>query len=109
MRDWLEKVQKDFVFANNEFQKNLAKSNSSAWMLATTSDSRFLETKGRLEANTSKNIIGQLMQKYMEKLFKQATVDPQLFILFMSVNNAIRSPLALYHPSVIFKVLSARK
>jgi len=109
LRDWLEKVQKDFIFANNEFQKNLAKSNSSAWMLATTSDSRFLETKGRLEANTSKNIIGQLMQKYMEKLFKQATVDPQLFILFMSINNDIRSPLALYHPSVIFKVLSAGK
>ena len=103
LQSWLEKsVNKKLN--NNLFQKQLAKSNSLHWTLATSQDARFPTTVG----GTSKpSIIDNLMAGYANKLINKSMSEPQLHLLFLEVNHLLRSPLALYHPKVMLQVLTS--
>jgi len=88
---------------NNSFQKQLAKTNSNHWMLATSQDYRFPTTIG---GKHKQGLIDNLLANYTNKLISKSVDKPQLHLLFIEVSHLLRSPLALYHPQVIWQVLT---
>ncbi len=84
------------------FQKKLAKSNSLSWMLATGQDLRFATTKGGSKPVSQ----GGFLDSYTQKLLKRTNSDPKMNALLMEVAHLLKSPLALYHPQVVFQVLT---
>lgn len=88
------------------FQKRLAKSNALHWMLATQQDAQFLTTSG-VNRSEKPNFISQLMTWYSQRLMLSAHSDISLHTLFLEISHLLKSPLALYHPKVIWKVLSS--
>lgn len=83
------------------FQKDLAKSNSSHWNLATTQDSLFLNTKGRIPPS----LLGKIITPYTKKLMTQATIDPQVYIALTEVGHLIKSPTSLFSPRLLWQTL----
>lgn len=99
LKDWLEKDK--LISAN--FQKKLAKSNNYHWMIATASDSRFPTTAGR----SNPNAVSKLLGWYNQRLMQTINQDEDLYNLFIQISHLLKSPLALYHPRVLLKVLSS--
>ncbi len=84
-----------------QFQKQLAQSNTLPWMLATGQDSRFVTTAGRVQSGW----VGKAMGWYMQQLMRTTSVDEQLHLQFVAVAQALQSPLALYHPKVMLRMI----
>ncbi|MBD0263419.1 MAG: monooxygenase [Tolypothrix sp. Co-bin9] len=103
LKDWL----KDAKLQPSRFQKSLAKSNSFHWMLAAGQDSRFLTTAGR--SDRSGNFVGKLFAWYSQQVMDSTKVDSDLYTLFTEITHLLKSPLALYHPQVVFRVLMSKK
>ncbi len=102
LQDWLS----EGTFIPSRFQKSLAKSNSLHWMVATAQDSRFLTTSGRI---SKPSLVGKLLAWYNQQVIFCANDDANLHTLFMEIAQLLKSPFALYHPQVIFHVLTQRK
>ena len=100
LRDWLCQSPNSSPMPSR-FQKSLAKSNSPHWMLATGMDLRFPTTFGKSKPSRSSG----LMQWYIDRLLLLANEDGDLHTLFMEITHLLKSPLALFHPKVIFRVL----
>ena len=101
LQAWLDKSKS---IDNNRFQKQLAKSNSFHWMLATAQDSRFPTTVGGKQSKGG--TVDKLMTGYMNKLIGKSASEPQLHLMFLEVAHLLRSPLYLYHPATIWQVLT---
>ena len=102
LQDWLRKSNQP-VLDGNQLQKKLAKSNALPWSVASSQDSRFSTTKGRIE---SKSQLATLLEWYSQRLLKKATSSPNLHTLLLEVTQMLKSPIWLYHPAVMFQVLS---
>lgn len=105
LRDWLRDQHSrstDGSLMPSRFQKNLAKSNSLHWALATGQDLRFPTTSG----GSKPSRLGGLLHWYTERLLDRANSDANLHTLFIEIAHLLKSPLALYHPKVVFRVLS---
>ncbi len=104
LREWLSQ---SCSLKPSQFQKRLAKSNSLAWTLATTQDSGFLTTKRLPEIPHQKQSrLGDLMRWYNQRLLALANSDSDLHSLMIEVGQLLKSPLALYHPKVVLRVLN---
>ena len=101
LQTWLSKSIK---LDNNRFQKQLAKSNSFHWMLATSQDSRFSTTVGGKQRESG--IVDKLMSGYMNQLIRKSASKSSLHLRFLEVAHLLRSPLYLYHPVTIWQVLT---
>lgn len=84
-----------------QFQKRLAKVIASPWLLATGIDFQFTETQG-----PPPGIAATLAQGYLERLLAIIHDDPQIASAFIQVMNMLKSPMALFNPSLVIKVLS---
>ena len=102
LQAWLDKSKGKLN--NNRFQKQLAKSNSFHWMLATSQDSRFPTTVGGKQSKGG--TVDKLMKGYMNRLINKSASEPQLHLMFLEVAHLLRSPLYLYHPATIWQVLT---
>ena len=105
LQAWLSKSSPE-KFDNNRFQKQLAKSNSFHWTIATSQDSRFPSTIGGQQKEPG--IFGKLMTGYMSRLVKVSATEPNLRLMFIEISHLLRSPLYLYHPAVIWQVLTSK-
>ena len=103
LQAWLHKSSPNKL-DNNLFQKQLAKNNSFHWMLATSQDSRFSTTIGGKQSKSG--IFDKLLSGYMNKLILKSVSEPKLHLRFLEVTHLLRSPLALYHPTVVWQVLT---
>lgn len=101
LRHWLKRSFQRGLDVNR-FQKKLAKSNALSWSLATAQDSRFPTTAGRIETGFKGD---QLLQRYTARLMRKTTSDPHLHTRLTEVAHLLRSPLWLYHPDTVFRVL----
>ena len=106
LQTWLHKSARDKL-NNNYFQKQLAKSNSFHWMLATSQDSRFPTTVGVKQSKGG--TVNKLMTGYMNRLLTKSTSEPNLHLMFLEVAHLLRSPLYLYHSAVMWQVLTPSK
>ena len=103
LQAWLNKSSGDKL-DNNRFQKQLAKSNSFHWMMATSQDSRFPTTVGGEQSKDG--MVDKLMTGYMNRLTRKSTLEPKLHLMFIEVAHLLRSPLSFYHPATIWRVMS---
>ena len=103
LETWLDKSSPSKL-DNNRFQRQLAKTNSFHWTLATSQDARFPTTVGGKQ--NQPGTIGKLMSSYMNKLVSKSTTKPELHLIFLEIAHLLRSPLYLYHPAVVWRVLS---
>ena len=100
---WLNKSAANEL-DNNRFQKQLARNNSFHWTLATSQDSRFPSTLGSTQGKGG--TMDKLLTGYMNKLLSKSASEPKLHLRFLEVSHLLRSPLALYHPAVVWQVLT---
>ncbi|MEO1004888.1 MAG: FAD-dependent monooxygenase [Cyanobacteria bacterium J06638_38] len=103
LQGWLRQASPQKL-DHNRFQKQLAKSNSLHWMLATSQDSRFPTTVGAEENN--QGTVAKLMAAYMNQLMDKSASKSSLHLTMLEVAHLLRSPLSLYHPAVIWQVLT---
>lgn len=102
LRKWLRKeYTSSGVLKSSAFQKKLAKNNSLHWSLATSQDSLFLTTQGRREVSND-----GLLNWYTNRLLQLTNSDPHAHTQLIQIVNLLRSPLQLYHPKVIFRVVT---
>ena len=102
LQSWLKKSANKKL-NNNLFQKQLAKSNSLHWMMATSQDARFPTTVG---GKNKSGIIDRLMAGYANQLIDKSMSKPQLHLTFLEVTHLLRSPIALYYPSTVWQVFN---
>lgn len=103
LQKWLQNQTSDLQ--NREFQKNLAQSNSQHWTLATSKDLLFPSTVSTM-ANSKQTKLPKVLQWYSDSLMKLAHSDPDVQALFVEVSQLLKSPFALYHPKIMWRVLS---
>lgn len=103
LQAWLNKSSTNQL-DNNRFQKQLAKNNSFHWTFATSQDSRFPSTVGG--KSTKRGTVDKILAGYMNKLVTKSASEPKLYLRFLEVGHLLRSPLSLYHPRIIWQVLT---
>lgn len=110
LRDWLHEQSQgtNGNHSSTRFQKKLAKSNALAWAIATGQDSRFPTTAGRIQPGRFSKLLSRLLRQYTDRLLRLANEDSSLQTLVMEIGHFLKSPLVLYHPKVMFRVLSRR-
>lgn len=101
LRDWLHQYPPGDR-PSSVFQRNLARSNSLSWMVATSQDSRFPTTAGRSEPGW----LGKLLHNYTDQVLQRVNEDPELHTLLMEIAHLLKSPIALYHPGTIIRVFA---
>lgn len=102
LQRWLAQVKTHKKGLNGTaFQKQLARSNASAWSLATSRDSDFTFTRGAIEQKG----LSRVLLGYTQRLLKQTQQDGELHLRMMEVAHLLRSPLSLFAPKVVGKVL----
>ena len=102
LQRWLSRTQKSFLpkkLSSSSFQKQLAKSNSAHWNLATAQDSRFLKTEGRVKPT----FLDSLLQPYIQRLQERATHDPEVYISFMEIAHSLKSPISFFSPKLLWR------
>ncbi|WP_341531455.1 monooxygenase (plasmid) [Nostoc sp. UHCC 0302] len=108
LRSCLEKRKnwsKDGYFLSSEFQKELAKSNFPHWDVATVQDSAFASTYPSIQKQGALN---KFIQWYSQKFILGTVLFPELNVLFIGITNLVISPLRLFSPKIIFKILMAK-
>lgn len=108
LQSWLqEQVTKDSEpqLMAADFQKQLAESNASAWSMATQQDSGFATTQGAIKSSW----FSQGLSQYTNWIARRAHQDGELHAYFMEIAQMIRSPIAFFHPWVLFKALNSNR
>ena len=86
------------------FQRQVAKTNSGAWTMATSEDLRYPWTEGaRLGLPT------RIMHRYADRVLEVANGNPKVNTAFVNVVNLRDPPTALFHPMVLLPVLARRR
>lgn len=81
---------------SRHFQQQLARSNATAWTLATGPDLRAPDTEG-----TTPSWLDRVMYSYLDRVFAQATHDPEVVSRLFHVLHLSTSPNALFHPRMV--------
>ena len=88
---------------SRRFQKKITHIVDTFWLLAASEDFRHPETQGKRPLGLS------LLNSYSRRVHELSTFDPQVTLLLYQVLQAIKSPTALFSPSMIAKVLFKRQ
>lgn len=105
LQNWMHKQTSWFLsdsLLTSSFQKSLAKNNSFHWNLATVMDSRFPTTSSARKPNP----LGKLLNWYTNRLLQVSNRDPNFHTLLIEVGQLLKSPIVLFHPSVMIYALS---
>ncbi|MEM9976164.1 MAG: monooxygenase [Cyanobacteria bacterium P01_D01_bin.2] len=106
LQHWLAQVQAcQEELDGTTFQKQLAHSNASPWSLATMRDSGFTFTQGAIESKGLSKVLGKVLLGYVERLLKQTQQDGEMHLRMMEMAHLLRSPVSLFHPQIVSKVL----
>ncbi|MGH8630013.1 MAG: NAD(P)/FAD-dependent oxidoreductase, partial [Burkholderiales bacterium] len=82
------------------FQKQLARTNADAWLMATGEDFRYPATEGGRRDWTTR-----LMHRYLDEVLLLAAERPDVFATFVNVLHLIKPPQALFRPGILTRVL----
>jgi hypothetical protein len=85
---------------SRHFQQQLARSNATAWTLATGPDLRAPDTEG-----TPPSWLDRVMYRYLDRVFVQATRDAEVVNRLFHVLHLSTSPSALFHPRMVAAAL----
>jgi 2-polyprenyl-6-methoxyphenol hydroxylase-like FAD-dependent oxidoreductase len=85
---------------SRRFQRLLARTVATPWMLATGPDLRAPDTEG-----TPPSRLDRLMYRYLDRIFVQATRDPEVVSRLFHVLHLSASPSGLFHPRMVAAAL----
>jgi 2-polyprenyl-6-methoxyphenol hydroxylase-like FAD-dependent oxidoreductase len=86
------------------FQRDLARAQTTPWLLATGEDFRHPTTEGRRPTPAS-----HLMHRYIDRLQLVATDSPAVHRALIEVLNLLRPPVGLLAPRLVLQALIARR
>jgi flavin-dependent dehydrogenase len=93
--------------ANNgfgqRFHKKISKIIDVPWEMATTEVLRHPEIKGE------RTFVQPYKQWYCKRVYELSASDPEIYSRLVRVMNLIRSPLHLFHPKVLFAILTNQR
>jgi 2-polyprenyl-6-methoxyphenol hydroxylase-like FAD-dependent oxidoreductase len=92
----------DIIGFSRRFQKKITKIVDNFWLLAASEDFRYPETQGKRPLGVN------LLNHYARRVHQLSTFDPQVTLLLYHVLQAIKSPMALFSPHILAKVLFKR-
>lgn len=92
--------QSELVGLGQRFQRTLAQRAAMPWLLAAGAD----QASGAKQSGFKARLM-QLPKRYMELLTQIVFIDAEAFEVLAGVVNLIRSPMELYHPKLMLKVL----
>jgi flavin-dependent dehydrogenase len=90
-------IQKGF---GQRFQRKVAKVNSFPWLLGTSEDLRWQSSEG-----PRPNLLTKMMQKYVNDVMLLGPESEMATRSFFAMLHLLRSPLVLFHPSIILHIL----
>jgi 2-polyprenyl-6-methoxyphenol hydroxylase-like FAD-dependent oxidoreductase len=82
------------------FQRRLAKSVTTPWLLATAEDYRYPTTAGG-----QRNLSTRLMHRYFDQLTQVALIDPVVARAFLGVVHLLAPPTVLFQPRIVARTL----
>jgi 2-polyprenyl-6-methoxyphenol hydroxylase-like FAD-dependent oxidoreductase len=82
------------------FQRLVAAGSQGGWMLATGEDLRYPTTEG-----SRPTLMTRLVQRYMDRVIRAATVDPVANEAFVDVMTVLKPPTSVFHPRVVAAAL----
>ncbi|MBV9386643.1 MAG: hypothetical protein JOZ78_09470, partial [Chroococcidiopsidaceae cyanobacterium CP_BM_ER_R8_30] len=85
---------------SQRFQKQLARVNSTPWMMATGDDFRWSTTEGK-----APGLSVRLMHKYIDQVLQLASERAKVYRVFAEVVHMLKQPTAFFHPSIVLQVL----
>jgi 2-polyprenyl-6-methoxyphenol hydroxylase-like FAD-dependent oxidoreductase len=86
------------------FQRQVARTNAGAWMVATSEDLRYPWTEGaRADLPT------RIMHRYADRVLQAANGNPKVNTAFVNVINLRQPPTALFRPGVLLPVMARRR
>jgi 2-polyprenyl-6-methoxyphenol hydroxylase-like FAD-dependent oxidoreductase len=84
-----------------QFQHTLARANKVPWLMATGDDFRWSKTEGKRPG-----FFTDIMYRYLDEVVALATESNVVAATFAQVAHLIKSPYALFHPRISFRVLA---
>ncbi|MGJ3193232.1 glutamate synthase [Peribacillus frigoritolerans] len=85
------------------FHKRISKIIDVPWEMATTEVLRHPEIKGE------RTFVQPYKQWYCKRVYELSASDPEIYSRLVRVMNLIRSPLHLFHPKVLFAILTNQR
>ncbi len=82
------------------FQRKVAKVNSFPWLLGMSEDLRWPSSEG-----PRPNLLTKIMQKYVNDVMLLGPESEMATRSFFAMLHLLKSPLALFHPSIILNIL----
>ena len=92
----------NFAQLSIQFQKQLAKITATPWLLATTEDFNWSQTKG---IRPQPWFIYSLVKKYMNKLLEKAAQEQYICQSFAEVMHMLKPITSLFTPRMLYRVL----
>src|SRR5256886_5006871 len=89
----------DITGFSRRFQKKITHIVDTFWLLAASEDFRHPETQGKRPLGVN------LLNRYARRVHELSTFDPQVTAHLYQVFQAITSPMALFSPRILMKVL----
>lgn len=82
-----------------EFQRELAKTNATPWLMATGEDLRWPNSEGGQPGR-----VDRLMQRYFDQVLRLAMSDQRVYRAFLEVMHLVSPPSLLFQPYVALSV-----
>jgi 2-polyprenyl-6-methoxyphenol hydroxylase-like FAD-dependent oxidoreductase len=82
------------------FEREVARVNAAAWLIATGEDVRYPTTEGGV-----RNLQTRLTQRYFDRVIGAATRDPHVNLAFINVQQLVAPPTTLFRPDVLIPAL----
>lgn len=95
-----EDTSRDRIGLSQRFQKELAKTNQIAWLMATGEDLRWPETEGGQPGAKER-----AMYRFFDRVLLRATQDLVVARSFLKVMHMLTAPTTLMHPSILLRML----
>ncbi|HLZ26740.1 MAG TPA: FAD-dependent monooxygenase [Chloroflexota bacterium] len=93
--DWVRRAEAPLAF-----QRRLARSITTPWLLATAEDYRYSTTEGG-----QRDLTTRLMHRYFDQLTRVALVDPVVQRAFLGVIHLLAAPKVLFQPHIVARTL----
>ncbi|QBD77177.1 FAD-dependent oxidoreductase [Ktedonosporobacter rubrisoli] len=85
------------------FQRKVARILAFPWQLAASADARLLGEDSRAKGTR------RWLRQYLEAVQAAAPYEPQVFRAMLGVTHMVHSPLALFHPQIVVKVVASHQ
>lgn len=96
---WRREPDGDLTGLARRFQRQLARTNKTPWLLATGEDYRWSETAGGHRGHRTR-----IMHRYLDCVFRLVPQDRAVQQLFLEVLHLLKPPVALFHPRIVARV-----